>query len=51
LTSLRPGKKTGDKLVTDICKLQFTYEGKILYKTKFEDDWEKLSEQNKVKTT
>jgi hypothetical protein len=51
LTSLRPGKKTGDKLVTDICKFQFTYKGEVLYKTEFEDDWARLPKQKKVKTT
>jgi len=51
LTSLRPGKKTGDKVVTDICKIQYTHEGEILYKTEFEDGWTKLPEQKKVKIT
>jgi len=37
--------------VTDICKLQYTHEGEILYKTTFKDDWKKLPEQKKVKIT
>lgn len=44
-------KKTGDKVVTDICKIQYTPEGEILYKTEFEEDWAKLPEQKKVKIT
>jgi len=37
--------------VTDICKLQYTHAGEILYKIEFEDDWTKLPEQKKVKIT
>lgn len=51
LNSLRPRKKAGDKVVRDICKLQYTHEGEILYKTEFDDDWAKLPEQKKVKIT
>jgi hypothetical protein len=48
---LCPGKKTGDTVVTDICRIQCTHEGEILYKTEFEDGWIKLPEQKKVKIT
>jgi len=37
--------------VTDICKIQYTHEGEILYKTEFEDGLTKLPEQKKVKIT
>lgn len=37
--------------MTDICKIQYTHEGEILYKTEFEDGLTKLPEQKKVKIT
>lgn len=46
LKSLRPGKKAGDKVVTNICKLLYTKEGEIFYKTSFNNDWTILHEQN-----
>lgn len=48
LKSLRPGKKAGDKIVTNICKLLYTKEGEIFYKTSFDNDWTILHEQNKT---
>lgn len=37
--SIRPGNKTGDPCVTDICELQYLPEGTIQYKLKFKDMW------------
>lgn len=51
LKSLRPGKNAGDKVVTNICKLLYTKEGTIFYKTSFSDDWAILHEQNTFKKT
>lgn len=51
LKSLRPGKKVGDKVVTNICKLLYTKEGEIFYKTSFKDNWSILHEQNAGKRT
>lgn len=51
LTSLGPEKKTGDKVVTDIYRIQYTHKGEILYKTEFEDGWTKLPERKIVKIT
>ncbi|CAG4936415.1 unnamed protein product [Colias eurytheme] len=41
-TSIRPGNKKGDPVVTDICALQYLPEGKIKYRINFEDDYEYL---------
>lgn len=48
LKSLIPGKKASDKVVTNICKLLYTKEGEIFYKTSFGNDWAILHEQNKI---
>lgn len=41
-SSIRPGNKKGDPVVTDICALQYLPEGKIKYKLNFEHAYEYL---------
>lgn len=45
LVSLRPGRRSGDPVVTDICRLKFKPDGKIYYKIDFEQEWEVLSQR------
>jgi len=40
--------KVGDKVVTNICKLLYTKEGEIFYKTFFDNNWAIIHEQNKT---
>jgi len=50
LNSLRPGKKVGDRVVTDICRILYCSNGNIMFKTDFTNcdgninDWESLNE-------
>ena len=44
-TSIRPGKKVGDKCVNDLRAIKYTPEGKCYYKTDFEDDWAELPQR------
>lgn len=41
-SSIRPGNKKGDPVVTDICALQYLPEGKIKYRLNFEHAYEYL---------
>ncbi|CAI6356300.1 unnamed protein product [Macrosiphum euphorbiae] len=52
ITSLRPGKKTGDKVVTDLCQLKYSPSSQnIQYKTNINDDWENLPITTKNQVT
>lgn len=48
IISLRPGKKTGDKVVTDLCQLKYSASSQnIQYKTDFNNDWDILPNTTK----
>jgi len=48
ITSLRPGEKTGDKVVTDMCQLKYSPSSQnIQYKTNINDDWDNLPKTSK----
>lgn len=49
-SSIRPGKKTGDPVVTDICGLQYTTDGIMYYKLKFSDAWTELPHRQRRTT-
>lgn len=38
-TSIRPGYKTGDSTVNDLCAIQYRPDGKLYYKLNFDDNW------------
>lgn len=38
-TSIRPGYKTGDPTVNDLCAIQYRPNGKLYYKLNFDDEW------------
>lgn len=40
--SIRPGRTTGDRVVTDLRALQYNPNGKIYFKLRFGDDWTEL---------
>lgn len=52
ITSLRPGKKTGDKVVTYLCQLKYSPSSQnIQYKTNTNDNWENLPITTKNQVT
>jgi len=52
ITSLRTGKKTRDKVVTDLCQLKYRPSSQnIQYKTNTNDDWENLPITTKNQVT
>jgi len=46
-TSIRPGSKLGDPVVTDIRVLKYTQDGVIQYKLNFADDYQYLPRRSK----
>lgn len=49
-TSIRPGYKTGDPTVNDLCAIQYRPNGKLYYKLNFDDDWMVLEKRLSRKT-
>ncbi|XP_050518028.1 uncharacterized protein LOC126892515 [Diabrotica virgifera virgifera] len=47
-TSIRPGRKVGDPVVTDLRALLYTIDGKIQYKLNFDDEWSELPIRPKI---
>lgn len=50
LASLRPGNSVGDPTVADLCKIKYSPEGIIWYKTHFKEDWQKLTQRRQTST-
>lgn len=46
--SIRPGKRTGDPLVTDIRVLKYLPSGRMQYKLNFDDNYEDLCKPRKA---
>ena len=42
---IRPGYKTGDPTVNDLCAIQYRPDGKLYYKLNFDDDWMALEKR------
>ena len=42
---IRPGYKTGDPTVNDLCAIQYRHDGKLYYKLNFDDDWMALKKR------
>lgn len=50
LVSLRPGKSVGDPVVANLCKIKYSPEGIIWYKTHFKEDWQELTQRRQSAT-
>ncbi|CAG9833313.1 unnamed protein product [Diabrotica balteata] len=48
-TSIRPGCKTGDPTVNDLCAIQYRPDGKLYYKLNFDDTWMVLEKRQRKK--
>lgn len=46
--SIRPGRKKGDPVVTNICALHYDPNGTISYKLHFSDAWENLPHRQRL---
>ncbi|CAH1969563.1 unnamed protein product [Acanthoscelides obtectus] len=49
-TSIRPGYKTGDPTVNDLCAIQYRPDGTLHYKLSFDDDWMLLDKRSSRKS-
>ena len=49
-SSIRPGVKPGDPVVTDICCLKYVSDGRILYKLRFPEEYRELHKKSTRQT-